>query len=56
MTILDVDAVFALKCLGHIESAKRWLDGNTASGAVTLVEHTNPPFTGTRWRAGDITD
>jgi hypothetical protein len=43
--------VFALQCLGEVRTNRKWLDGNTASGTVTLATSTDPPFTGTRWKA-----
>jgi hypothetical protein len=48
--------VFALRCLGNIKTDRKWLDGNTEHGIVTLATTTDPPFTGTRWRAGGIVD
>ena len=48
--------VFALRCLGQVQTDRKWLDGNTASGAVTLATTTDPPFTGTRWKAEVLFD
>jgi hypothetical protein len=38
-----------LECLGD-KPGPRYLDGRTHNGTVGLAPHTNPPFTGTRWR------
>ncbi len=44
------NAVYQLKCLGHIEG-DRWLDGKTTEGKVDLAPSTESPYTGTSWRA-----
>ncbi len=38
-----------LECLGD-KPGPRYLDGRTHNGTVGLAPHTNPPYTGTRWR------
>ncbi|CAL9318154.1 hypothetical protein [Streptomyces sp. NPDC050585] len=35
-------------------SEKRYLDGNTATGTVQLVQHIGEPFTGTKWLRSPI--
>jgi hypothetical protein len=48
--------IFGLRCLGRVQTERKWLDGNTMTGAVTLASTTDPPFTGTRWRATGLID
>jgi hypothetical protein len=47
---LEHNAIYLFKCLGDVEG-NRWLDGRTAASEVGLAPHTDPPYTGTRWRA-----
>jgi hypothetical protein len=41
--------IITLECLGD-KAGPRYLDGRTHNGTVGLAPHTNPPYTGTRWR------
>jgi hypothetical protein len=41
--------IITLKCLGD-KPGPRYLDGRTQDGTVGLAPHTNPPYTGTKWR------
>jgi hypothetical protein len=43
--------MYALECLGNEHTAFKFLDGRTGDGSVALAPTTNPPFSGTKWRA-----
>ena len=47
--------IITLKCLGD-KPGPRYLDGRTHNGTVGLAPHTNPPYTGTRWRVIYVSD
>lgn len=50
------NAIYRFKCLGHLEG-DRWLDGRTAISQVGLVaEHNLDQYSGTRWRAIEMTE
>jgi hypothetical protein len=46
---IDHNDIITLKCLGD-KPGPGYLDGRTHNGTVGLAPHTNPPYTGTKWR------
>ena len=47
---IQPNAIYLFKCRGHVPG-NPWLDGRTATSEVGLAPHTDPPYTGTKWRA-----
>jgi len=44
------NAVYQFRCLGHLPG-NPWLNGRTVERTVDLAPNTQPPYSGTRWRA-----
>lgn len=40
----------SLRCLGEIPGPGSWLDGNTATGRLSLSPHPREPYSGASWR------
>jgi hypothetical protein len=45
--------VFTIMCLGDIPG-NRFLNGHTRDGIVDLAPNTQPPYSGTKWRATQL--
>jgi hypothetical protein len=52
---IEYNDIITLKCLGD-KPGPRYLDGRTHNGTVGLAPHTNPPYTGTKWRVNYVSD